>query len=808
MSFSIGGSVEAKVTKQGAADGTLVLTVANLGDAGAGGKTTPVKIADALPPGLKAVTIEGVAGRLGEDGPVKCELASLTCSFEGPLPAYDEIEVLVGVLVKGSAHSGEENKVSVSGGGAPAAQISRPITISDQPPPYGVQDFELTPEEEGGGPSLQAGSHPFQLTTTFTLNQTADAQPAALAKDINFHWPAGLLGNPTPQQRCSLGQFLAFTGQETINQCSSRTVVGVALISITEPFLSPKGVYTFTVPVFNIEPGFGEPARFGFVLPGTSILITPSIRSRNGEDYGITVSSLNTSQTAAFLSAQVTVWGTPGDPRHDSARGEGCIRDARGEDKFPCPTTEEKHPPAFLTLPTKCSGSPLQTSVQANSWADPGAFVPPFAASPAMPVLIGCNQVPFKPTIAAEPTSNAATSPTGLNFDLNVEDEGLTNRGGLAQSQIKKAIVTLPEGFTANPSVAEGLKACSLQQFESETVNSDPGTGCPEESKIGDVEIESPLVSQKIDGSLYVAKQNDNGFPAPSLLALYIVAKSPELGVLIKSAGRVAPDPTTGQLTTTFDDLPQLPFSHFHLSFRQGQRAPLVTPPACGTYTVQADLYPYSNPTVPLHDESSFQITQGPEGNGCPSGGVPPFHPGLEAGTINNAAGTYSPFYTHITRKDSEQEITRFSIKLPPGVIGKLAGVSSCSDAGIAAAKAREIEGGGTIEEAHPSCPANSEVGHSLVGSGVGNVLAYAPGKLYLAGPYHGSQLSLVSITAAKVGPFDLGTVVVRFALKIDPETAEVSVDGAQSDPIPHIVDGIPIHLRDIRAYVDRKDFT
>jgi len=223
---------------------------------------------------------------------------------------------------------------------------------------------------------------------------------------------------------------------------------------------------------------------------------------------------------------------------------------------------------------------------------------------------------------------------------------------------------------------------------------------------------------------------------------------------------------------------------------------------------VEADLYPYSNPTVPLHDTSSFQITTGPEGQGCPSGATPPFHPNLEAGTTNNAAGTYSPFYTHLSRKDSEQEITHFSIKLPPGVIGKLAGVSSCSDAAIAAAKAREREGGGQEELSSPSCPANSEIGHSNVGSGVGNVLAYAPGKLYLAGPYHGSALSIVSITAAKVGPFDLGTVVVRFALNIDHETAEVSVDGVGSDPIPHIVDGIPIHLRDIQAFVDRPNFT
>jgi hypothetical protein len=219
-------------------------------------------------------------------------------------------------------------------------------------------------------------------------------------------------------------------------------------------------------------------------------------------------------------------------------------------------------------------------------------------------------------------------------------------------------------------------------------------------------------------------------------------------------------------------------------------------------------LYPYSNPTSPVEQSSSFKITQGPEGLGCPGGGLPPFHPGLEAGTMNNAAGTYSPFYTHITRKDSEQEITRFSIKLPTGVIAKLAGVAECPDVQIAAAIAREREGGAAEEEAHPSCPQSSEVGHTLVGAGVGNVLAYAGGKLYLAGPYKGSPLSLVSINDAKVGPFDLGTVVVRFAIDVNHETAEVSIDGANSDPIPHIVDGIPIHLRDIRAFVDRPGFT
>jgi hypothetical protein len=481
----------------------------------------------------------------------------------------------------------------------------------------------------------------------------------------------------------------------------------------------------------------------------------------------------------------------------------------------PCTPEEQRSPAAFLTLPTDCA-APFATTVEGDSWTSLATpvrqFLDPFTYSleegGAPRGLSGCNQLPFDPRVHSEPTSDAATSPTGLSFDINFEDEGLTSSkpGARAQSQMKKAVVTLPQGFTTNPSVAEGLKACTEAEYEAATLEAN--SGCTAESKVGEVTVQSPLVQpdQIVKGGIYVARQHDN--PNHNLLTLYMIVREPEIGVLIRQALEVKPDPITGQLTTVVDNVPELPFSHFHLFFRPGQRAPLVTPPACGPYTVKALLYPWSTPDAPVERTSSFQITQGPEGQGCPSGGTPPFHPGLEAGTQNNAAGTYSPFYTHITRKDSEQEITHFSIKLPPGLSGKLAGVAKCSDAAIAAAKSREHELGGQEELEHPSCPANSEVGHTLVGTGVGNVLAYAPGKLYLAGPYMGSQISIVSITAAKVGPFDLGTVVIREGLKVNPETAQVSVDAAGSDPIPHIVDGIPVHLRDIRIYVDRPNFT
>ncbi len=311
--------------------------------------------------------------------------------------------------------------------------------------------------------------------------------------------------------------------------------------------------------------------------------------------------------------------------------------------------------------------------------------------------------------------------------------------------------------------------------------------------------------ARRSSGGLFVAKQGEN--PYGNLLTLYMIARNEELGVLVRQALKVTPNPVTGQLVTEVDNLPQLPISHFRLSFRQGQRSPLITPPACGTYTVQADLYPWARPAEAIHRESSFQITAGPEGQGCPSGGVPPFHPGLEAGTQNNAAGTYSPF----VHQDHAQGLRTGDHSLldqaPPGSDRQARRRQQLLRRPDRRRQSARREGGGTEELNAPSCPANSEIGHSLVGSGVGNVLAYAPGKLYLAGPYHGSPISIVSITAAKVGPFDLGTVVVREALKVNPETAEVFVDATGSDPIPHIVDGIPVHLRDIRIYVNRPEF-
>jgi hypothetical protein len=808
----------------------VIVQAVNLGDVKANANEEPVTIADHLPPGLEATQIfaygAGPPFSEFEHYYAECTLATTTCEFPLPVPPYGQVDLSMIVKETSPGAGTGTNEVTVSGGTAHPVTSTTPLTLAGPPQPFGLAVAEVAPEEANGAPVPRAGSHPFQTTTTLALNLRATPtangsnhyltpMPLDQTKDSRVNLPPGMLGNVATMPKCKLGTFLQEAsgaqvpgpeGPEFVH-CPSNTIIGVA-----SPYLvnAPGGANGeshdpaafVTPPLYNLEPGYGEPARFGFPIPPfTDIILDTSLRSGPGGDYGVTFTSPNIPQLVRLAETQVTLWGDPTDPRHDHQRSTSCLYGNNGIfGGKSCPASEAL--PPFLFMPTSCANS-LQTSFAVDSWEEPGVFSP-FSGEP-LPSLEACNRVPFTPTMAAEPTAESATSPTGFNTSLDIADEGLNNPTGIVQSEMKKAVVTLPEGFTTNPSVAAGLGACTEAAYESETVNSEAGTGCPPDSKIGNVEIESPLVSQKVRGSLFLAKQTEN--PFHSLLALYMVLKNPEMGVLIKAAGKIEANPVSGQLITTFDNLPQLPFSHFSLRFRQGQRSPLITPAACGTYTVKAELYPYSNPEAPVTDESPFKITKGPEGQPCPSGGLPPFHPGLVSGSINNAAGHFSPFYVRITRRDSEQEITHFSIKLPPGVLGKLAGIPLCTDAQVAAAKSREHPGGGAEEQAAPSCSPASIVGHTLVEFGVGSVLAQAPGKVYLAGPYHNSAVSVVAITNAVIGPFDLGTVVVREALRVNPETGEVFVDATGSDPIPHIVDGIPTHLRTIRLYMDRPEF-
>ncbi len=520
--------------------------------------------------------------------------------------------------------------------------------------------------------------------------------------------------------------------------------------------------------------------------------------------YNLSAAAVNILQAANFYSAELQLWGIPAAHSHDPYRGS-CLNLESGPAGEPlslgtCDTGAPEVP--FLTLPRSCHG-PLITSFEAISWQQPDAEPDTGLAEAAG--MSGCSALGFNPQITAKPTTLAAQSPSGLDFSLDLQNEGLTNPAGLSNADLEKAVVTLPEGITANPSLAEGLGVCSEQELARETPSSAPGAGCPEASKIGTVEVQSPLIEEPLAGTLYVAKPYEN--PFDSLLALYMVIKSANLGIVVRQPLKVEPDPTTGQLIATAEEVPQLPFSELRLHLREGGRSPLISPPRCGSFDATATLYPSSG-GAPASATSAFQIASGPNEGPCPPGGVAPFHPSFEAGSLNNSAGAYSPFEMRLTRKDGEQDMTRFSAVLPPGVLGKLAGLAKCPDSAIAQAKARTGPHGGREELERPSCPASSKIGRVLGGAGVGSQLTYVPGSLYLAGPIGGDPLSVVAIVPALAGPFDAGTVVVREALTLNPLTAEVEVDGAHSDPIPHILKGIPLNVRDLRVYADRPNFT
>lgn len=502
-----GEATVAETTQGRLAERQIVVTASNLGDADTSG---PVTITDKLPAGLEAVGIEGIAGDgPGDRGTMTCSSTTLTCTFEkfekknaqgetevvsATLPSYDQLEVRVGVVVKAGASSSEINEASISGGGAHAASIRRPITVSETTTPFGVEDYELTPEEEGGGVDTQVGSHPFQLTTTLVLNQkpslnangTFSANPVALPKDLSFKWPPGLIGNPTAVPRCTLVQFLA----KPSSTCPAQSVVGVSMISYHEPKI--LGMFTETAPVYDIEASVGEPARFGFITPVGPVFIDPAVRS--GGDYGITVDTNNITQTAGFFATETTIWGVPGDPRHDNQRGLGCVEVAREDPGSSCKSLEENQPPPFLSLPTSCPGSRLQSSVEADSWDEPGVFssLSTEAASEPMPVLSGCNHLPFSPSIKVTPDGQQASEPSGLTTDVHVPQEESLNPNGLAESDVKDITVALPEGLDLNPADADGLSSCSEAQIGFTGVN--PQSGADE------IHPNGTVLSERVEG--------------------------------------------------------------------------------------------------------------------------------------------------------------------------------------------------------------------------------------------------------------------------------------------------------------------
>jgi hypothetical protein len=650
-------------------------------------------------------------------------------------------------------------------------------------------------------PARQAGSHPVAMTFSVGFETAGGgAVEDDGLRDLSLEMPPGLIENPlaTKQIYCSAEEFEAprdspWEASLSGESCKDETQVGIVTVR------SAAGVVR-TFGLFNLKPHRGEPAELGASPFGEPIVFVPSIRQAEGE-YGITLRTVDVPRGLHVAGLTVTIWGVPWSVINNDQRGN-CLNEAEPEFGWAkCsigpPGDGDSRPIAYLTLPTSCE-EPMDFTVVADSWQQPTALT---QDTPAKASLTGCEKLAFEPGAAAQLANPRASSPSGYAFHIIVNTDGVTDAGLNAPTPVRRAAVTLPEGVTINPSVGAGLGVCTAAQYVAETPLSPLGSGCPGESKIGDFRVATPIVSGTINGAIFLAAPHDN--PFGSMIAVYLVAKSIDRGILVKVAGEIRPDPNSGSLTAIFDKLPQLPYSDLEIHFSEGQRSPLATPAACGPVSTEAAMTPWRNSGLVVRKSLPDRIATGPGGDPCPSG-LAPFAPRAIGGMLNSRASAYTPFYLRLTRNVTEQEIVSYSARFPPGLLGKIAGIPYCPEAAIEAARRNS----GVAERDRPSCPRASLIGRTYSGYGVGTALAYAPGNLYLAGPYRGSSFSVVAINSALVGPFDLGVIIVRSAVRIDPTTTQASIDATGTDPIPHIIDGIPIHLRDIRAYIDRKSFT
>jgi len=667
-------------------------------------------------------------------------------------------------------------------------------------------DFSIT--------GTQAGAHPAEVITAFEMNTVVNESetlefPDGQLRHLDVDLPEGFAGNPGAVPACDPALFI--TAVDAHPSCPNSSVVGYTALKAEFDPIEPNvegAFYHFAL--YNLPPSPGYAAKIGFLALG--VPVTVDLGVRESPPYGVYAHLTNASEAALLFSSEVRVWGDPANPVHDSLRGSCLNAQLPSEFDEPlstgsCPAgIAEEDRIAFLTSPRSCEG-PLVAAFAGVAW-NTGATD---TDSTTVPGREGCEELEFEAQASAEPTSSAAESPSGLTFELGIEDEGLLDpdEEALALSDIKRTEVLLPEGVTINPSQANGLGVCTEGQLAKETATSEFGDGCPAAAKVGNVEVETPLLEGKtLKGSLFVAEPYKN--PFGSLIALYMVIKDKELGVSVKLPAKVSLDPVTGRVATTFGDpsakdpllraLPQLPLGSVRVNLPGGPRSPLVTPPRCGSYEITSIFTPWANPDEPLETTSGFEITSGPGGAPCP--GEPPFAPGFDAGTLDNTAGSFSPLYMRLTRNDTEAELTRLSATLPSGLVAKLAGVAQCSEAALAAADARS----GSEELASPSCPASSRIGTITSGAGVGSELTWVDGTLYLAGPVGGHPLSVAAVVPAVAGPFDLGVVVVREGLDLNPITAQGEIDGSVS-AIPTILEGVPLRLRDLRINVDRPQF-
>jgi hypothetical protein len=610
----------------------------------------------------------------------------------------------------------------------------------------------------------------------------ADAGQPEVAKNLTVNVPEGVFGNPGAIFRCRAADFV-------VNHCAPGSQVG--LITIVANYEGVPNTLLGTAPIYNMETvSENEAARLAFVAPTVEAPIVVPIGVRSDSDYGLRLTFSTITQTIALSQANMTIWGFPAAPGHDPDRfrpgtpGEppGCPGESStGCNASPFPQAGIVVRP-FTDNPSLCTGAPLKSTLDVTTYQDPA----PSHAESNYPATTGCENQKFDPVFNIALTNKEADQASGLDIQLKA-DQFLEGEAP-SPSTLSSGSLTLPEGLNINPDAADGQTACTDAQAGFGTNN--PGQ-CPDNSKIGTLEVTTPALDGPLFGSLYIGQPK----PGDQYRAFMIFDG---FGIHAKLLASFQPDPQTGRLTVAVDNLPQVPFEAFNLHLFASDRGLVATPTRCSAYTASSNLVPWNSQLAPQHSTPVMSITSGPHGSECP-GQVRPFHPRLQAGTTDPTAGAYSNFILKLDRDDGDQFLGDLNFKLPPGFTGNLTGLSYCPEAAIlAAAKAT-----GVAERANPSCPASSFVGTTNVAAGPGEHPFHAVGRMYLSGPFKGAPLSMAAITPALAGPYDYGVVVVRVALQVDPLDAHVT---AVSDTVPSIIGGIPIRMRTIQVNIDRKN--
>jgi hypothetical protein len=675
----------------------------------------------------------------------------------------------------------------------------------------------------------QAGGHPWALTTTgeFATEEITASdggekipQPTRDPKDIVVGLPPGLLGDPQAAPRCSLTFVLDHDGGT--ERCPDDTQVGVYVLHI-------DGGHVLVGPIVNVTPAAGQSAEFALentVPIDTPLLTAHLVRTAQGS-YGFTVVT-NSVPLFALQSFELTFWGVPADASHNPARGRFCEKPAIS-DVLLCEgggAGTGVAPVPFLSLPTGCSAGPEEATMRADSWEEPGSVregkYAGYAEKAAiMPAVTGCNLLSFAPGIEVQPDTQLADAPVALGVNLQVPQSETPEAP--ATPHLRNAAVTLPEGLSISPGIVDGIQACNesgpeginFEGSESEEVGLNgelqlAAGHCPDTSIVGTAEAVTPLLPEPVKGHVYLARPLCGGAGEPActnedaldgnLYQLYLelggTGALADTGINIKAHGFVEANPATGQITTKFLEDPQAPFSELKIRLNGGPRAPLDNPAVCGPATTTAELTPWSAPgitpeglavagTADATPSSFYEVT------GC--AGAPGLSPEFSAGTVSPQAGAFSAFTLNLSRQDREQYVKGIQVRTPPGLLGMLSSVTLCEEP--------------LADEGH--CPEVSKIGTTRVASGAGSHPFEISGNVYLTKGYGGAPFGLSIVTDAVAGPFNLGLVVVRARIAVDPETSALTITTDESGPyaVPQILDGVPLRLKQVTVNIDRPGF-